>query len=66
MEKDPLFLVFIDLRNSYNTVDRRHLLINLEGYGAISCMCILLALFWYQQEFVTCQNAYHGPYFKAT
>ena len=29
-------------------------------------MCRLLAVFWDQKEFVTRQNGYHVPHFKAT
>ena len=34
IDQDPLFLVFLDLRNSYDTVDRDSLIITLEGYVA--------------------------------
>ena len=27
-------------------------------------MCILLVVFWYQQNVLTHQNGYHGPHFK--
>ena len=30
---DPLLLVFVDLRNAYDTVDRYRLIHTLEGYG---------------------------------
>ena len=32
--QDPLFLVFLDLRKAYDTVEQDHLLITLEGYAA--------------------------------
>ena len=44
---NPLFLVFLDLRKSYNTVDRDRLLQTPEGYDAGSGMCGLLETFWY-------------------
>ena len=66
MDQDPLFLVFLGLHKSYNTVYRRSFLTALYGYGAIPRMCILMAMFWGQQEVVTRQNGYHGPTFKAT
>ena len=44
--QDPLFLVFLELRKAYNTVDQDRLLITLEGYGAWPRMCGLLEKFW--------------------
>ena len=35
INQDPLFLVFLDLRQVYNTVDRSRLIRNLEGYGTV-------------------------------
>ena len=32
IDQDPLFLVFLDLRKAYNTVDQECLLITMEGY----------------------------------
>ena len=66
MDQDPLLLVFLDLLKAYNTVDCGHLMMMLEGYNPGPCMFRLLALFWYQQEVVTCQNGYHGLHFRAT
>ena len=31
IDQDPLFLVFLDIRKSYDTVDQERLLITLEG-----------------------------------
>ena len=53
MDQDPLFLIFLELRKSYNTLDRGCFLITLEGYGAGPCMQRLLAVFWDQKEVVT-------------
>ena len=64
VEQDPLLLVFLDLLKAYDTVDRVHLMMNLEGYGAGPHMCKLLSVFWDQQEVITCQNGYHGPHFN--
>ena len=49
IKQDPFFLVFINLRKSYNTLDRGRLIRNLEGYGAVPHMCDLLATFWAHQ-----------------
>ena len=54
MDQDPLFLVFLDLKKAYITVDRGRLLRTLRGYGASPHMCSLLAVFWYQKEVTTC------------
>ena len=44
--QDPLFLVFLDLRKSDDTVERERLLITMEGYGAGPRLCGLLETFW--------------------
>ena len=53
MDQDPMFLVFLDLKKAYVTVDHLHLLMNLEGYDACPHMCTLLTVLWDQQEVVT-------------
>ena len=40
--RNPLFLVFIELRKSYDNVNRGHLIQTLEGYGVIPRLCGLL------------------------
>ena len=42
IDQYPLFLVFLYLSKSYDTVDRERLLITLEGYGAGPCLCGIL------------------------
>ena len=66
VDQGPLFLVLLDPRKAYNTVDRFHLIRTLESYGAGPQMCNLLANFWARQEVVIRQNRYHGPNFMAT
>ena len=46
VDQDPLFLVFLDLRKSYDTVDRGRILTALEGYGAGPHIRGLLEEFW--------------------
>ena len=41
----PFFLVFLDLRKAYDTVDQEHVLVTLEGYGAGPHICGLLETF---------------------
>ena len=62
----PLFLIFLDLEKSYNTVYRGNLLTDMEGYDTGPHMYMLLEVFWEQKEVVTLQNGYHSPQFKAT
>ena len=57
--QDPLFLLFMDLRKDYNTVDWDCLIITLEGYGAGPRMCGLLETFWECQQAVPRQNGFH-------
>ena len=66
MDQGPVLLVFLDLKKSYDTIDRRRLLKTLEGYSSGRCMCRLLSVYWVQQEFVTLKNVYQGLHFKAT
>ena len=42
INQDPLFLIFLELRKAYDTMDRKRLLITLEGYGAGPQLCGLL------------------------
>ena len=46
IDQDPLFLVFLDLRKAYDTVDRDLLIITLEGYVAGPRICGILETFW--------------------
>ena len=66
MDHDPLFLVFLDMHKTYDTIYYGCIMMTMEVYGAVPCMCRLLAVLWDQQEVVTHQNGYHGPHFKST
>ena len=59
--QDPLFLVLLDLRKAYDTVDQEQLLIKLEGYGAGPCLCGILGTLWGHQHVVPRQNGFNGP-----
>ena len=64
IDQYPLFLVFLDLRKAYYTLDQVCIFTTLEGYGSGSHMCGILAELWERQEFVTWKNGYHGPHFQ--
>ena len=57
----PPFLVFLDLRKAYETVDWGILLTTLVGYITGPHMRELPEEFWEWQEVVTCKIRYHGP-----
>ena len=63
---NPLFLVFLDLSKSYDTVDRYRPIHTLKVYGAGPFLCGLLENLWAHQKVVPRQNGYHGPSFPAT
>ena len=46
VDHNPLFLVLLDLRKVYYTMDRVRLIQTLEGYGAVSCLCELMVILW--------------------
>ena len=66
LDREPLFLVSLDIRKAYYTVDRESLVQTLEKYGAGTCVCQLLETFWAYQKVVPRHNGYHGPAFPAT
>ena len=66
IDQDPLFLVFLDLSNSYDSVDRERLLITPKGCGSGPSMCGLLETFWYCQQLVSIHNGIHEPAFPTS
>ena len=52
VDNNPLFLVFLDLRKAYDTVDRECLIQILEVYGEGPRLCVLLENFWYHQNII--------------
>ena len=64
--QDPLFLVFLDQRNSHVNLYLGQLIQMLTGYRAVPKLRGLLEEFWLNQEVVTYQNRFHGPQLQAT
>ena len=46
IDQDPHFLVLLDIRKAYDTLDQYLLLITLEGFGAGPWLCGILETFW--------------------
>ena len=66
IDQEPLLLVFLDISKSYDTMDRKRLLVTLTGYGAVSLLCGLLETLWDIHKVVPRQNVFHGPAIPAT
>ena len=56
IDQDPLFLVFLDIRKAYDTLDQDRLLVTLEGYVAGPWLCEILDTFWECQQVVPIHN----------
>ena len=59
-------LVFLELRKSYNNLDRSRILQTLEEYRVGPEIRGILDDFWLCQEVLTPQKGYHGPQFRDT
>ena len=53
VDQDPIFLVFLDLRKSYDNLYHGYLLQTLDGYGVGTNIQVILVEFWSRQEVVT-------------
>ena len=59
--QDPIFLVFLDLRESYENLDCGRLIQKLARYRAGPKLQGLLAKFWSRQEVRKIQNGFQDP-----
>ena len=50
IDQDPIFLMFLDLRKEYVTLNLVRILMTMESYGAGPHMCGILAYFWEQHH----------------
>jgi Reverse transcriptase (RNA-dependent DNA polymerase) len=66
IKNEPLFVVFLDLRKAYDTVDRERSLHTFEEYGMGPRMLRLLRNYWSNQKVIPRQNGYHGSPFPAS
>ena len=61
-----LFLFFINLGKTYDTLDRDRLIKILELCVLVPCLCGLLENFWSHQKVMPRHNGYHVPSFLST
>ena len=66
LDNEPLFVIFLDLRKAYDTVDRTRSLQTFEEYGMGPNMLRLLRNYWTHQTVIPRQNGYHGTPFPAS
>ena len=66
IDQEPLFLVFLDLRKSNDTLDWGCLLITPEGYGEGPCLCGISETLWDCQQVVPRYNGFYRPSFSTT
>ena len=61
----PLFMVFIDLKKAYDTLDRKEAMRILEGYGVGPNLRRIILHIWNEDTMVPRQSGYFGRPFKA-
>ena len=57
---DPLFWVFINVRKSYDSLDRGICMDILRGYGLVPRLQRLLQQYWYRHRVVPKAGNYYG------
>ena len=66
IDQDPLFLVSLNPRKVYDTLNWGRLLTTMEVYVAGPHICRILEEFWERQEVIKKKSGYNGPNFQAT
>ena len=66
VDQGPLLLLLLDLRNTYDNLERGRLTQKLAGYGTGPKLWGLLVEFWSRQEVVTRHNSFHEPQLQST
>ena len=64
-QNEPLFMIFIDLKKAYDTLDRSAALRVLKGYGVGPNILRILASTWENDTMVPRQSGYFGRSFHA-
>ena len=62
---EPLFMVFVDLKKAYYSLDRERAMLILEGYGVGANICRIISMMWQGDTLVPRQAGYYGKAFKA-
>jgi hypothetical protein len=62
---EPLYMIFIDLKKAYDTLDRSQAMRILEGYGVGANILRIIATIWEGDTMVPRQAGYFGRAFKA-
>jgi hypothetical protein len=62
----PYYMVFLDLKKAYDTLDRNRTLQILEGYGLGANLRRFLSMIWEGDTMVPKQSGYFGKAFKAS
>ena len=64
-KKDPLYLIFLDVKKAYDSLDRDRTISLLRKYGVGEKICILLINMWKEDTIVPKQQQFYGKAFKA-
>jgi Reverse transcriptase (RNA-dependent DNA polymerase) len=63
---EPLFMIFLDLRNAYDTLDRGRTIDILQGYGVGKMTCNLIKTIWNNDVMVPNAAGFYCKPFKAS
>jgi Reverse transcriptase (RNA-dependent DNA polymerase) len=63
---EPLFMIFLDLKKAYDTLDRGRTINILQGYGVGKMTCNLIKTIWDNDVMVPKQAGFYGKPFKAS